>query len=106
MSDYAKEVKKVPFDGTKESFYLWTTQLIGAAKTYHRNHAILGTVVMPQSIDILDETQDAENRFLLAKKMNDTAMFLFNLSLTDKASPMTLYNCITTELPDVAASKV
>jgi hypothetical protein len=35
MADYAKGVKKVPFDGTQEIFYLWTTQLLGFAETYN-----------------------------------------------------------------------
>jgi hypothetical protein len=27
MTDYAKGYKKVPFDGTEENLYLWTTAL-------------------------------------------------------------------------------
>jgi hypothetical protein len=38
--------------------------------------------------------------------MNDTAMCLFNLSLTDKVGQMALYNGITTELHDGDAAKV
>jgi hypothetical protein len=35
-TDYTKtvNVKKVPFDGTEASFYLWTTQVLGFAETY------------------------------------------------------------------------
>jgi hypothetical protein len=106
MSDYAKGVKKVPFNGTKEKFSLWTTQLIGSAAKYNCKQAILGTVTIPKTTDVLDETQDADKKFLLARKLNDTAMCLFNLSLTEKVSQMALYNCITTELPDGDASKV
>jgi hypothetical protein len=32
MTDYAKGVKKVPFDGTKENFYLLTQNIIANKK--------------------------------------------------------------------------
>jgi hypothetical protein len=89
MSDYAKGVNKVPFDGTKEYVYLWTTQLLGSAATYNFKQAKLGTVTVP-------ETQDADNKLLLARKMNDTARCLFNLSLTHKVSQMALFSGKTT----------
>jgi hypothetical protein len=106
MTDYAKGVKKVPFDGTKENFYLWTTQLLGSATTYDCKQAILGTATIPKVTDVLDETQDADKKLLPARKMNDTAMCLFNLSLTNKVSQMALYNDIIPELPDGDAAKV
>jgi hypothetical protein len=56
MSDYVKGVKIVPFDGTKENFYLCTTQLDGSSATYNCQQAILGTVAMPKVTDSLDET--------------------------------------------------
>jgi hypothetical protein len=80
--------------------------LLGSAATYNSQQAILGTVVMPKSTDALDETQDADKKILLARKMNDTAMCLLNLSLTYKAFPMALYNGKTTDLPDGDAAKV
>jgi hypothetical protein len=107
MSDYAKGVKKVPFDGTKENFYLWTTQMLASAATYNFKQPLLGTVTIPKAAtDVLDETQDADKKLLLARKMNDTAMCLFHLSLTDKVSQMALYTDITTKLPDGDAPKV
>jgi hypothetical protein len=81
------------------------TQLLGSAKTYNLQQEILGTVAMPKSTDALDKTQDAVKKLLLARNMNDTAMCLFNLSMTDKVSTMTLYNGKTTELPDGDAAK-
>jgi hypothetical protein len=105
MSDFAKGVKKVPFDGTKEIFFLWTTQLLGSAATYNCKQAILGTVTIPKATDVLVETQDADKKLLLARKMKDTAMCLFKLSLTGKVCQMGLYNGITTELPDGDAAK-
>jgi hypothetical protein len=98
MTDYAKGVNKVPFDGTNENFYLWTTQLLGYAATYNCIQAILGTVTIPNATDVLDETQDADKKLLQSRKMNDTAMCLFILSLTDKVSQMALYNGINTDL--------
>jgi hypothetical protein len=106
MTDYAKGVKNVSFDGTIEIFYLWTTQLLGSVATYSCKQAIIGTVTIPKATDVFDETQDADKKLLLARKMNDTAMCLFNQSLTDKVSQMALYNGITTELPDGYAAKV
>jgi hypothetical protein len=64
--------------------------------------AILGTVTIPKATDVLGETQDSAMKFLLARKMNDTDMCLFNISLTDRVSQMVLYNGIATELPDGA----
>jgi hypothetical protein len=96
----------VPFDGTIENFYLWTTQVLVSATTYYCKQEILGTVTIPKATDVLDETQDAVKKLLLPRKMNDTAMCLFNLSLTNKVSQMALYNGITIELPDGDAAKV
>jgi hypothetical protein len=94
-SDYAKGFKKVPFDGTKEYFLLWTTRLFGSVATYNCKQANFGTVAMPKSTDDLEETKDAEKKLLLARKMNDTAMCLFNLLLTGKVSQMALYSSKT-----------
>jgi hypothetical protein len=60
MSEYAKGVKKVPFDGTKENFYLWTTQLLHFAKTFNCQLETLGSVAVPKETDVLDETKEAE----------------------------------------------
>jgi hypothetical protein len=87
---------RMVFDGCKENFYLWTTQLLGSATTYNCYQAILGTVTIPKATDVLDETQDADKKLLLARKMNDTAMCLLNVSFTDKVSQMALYKGITT----------
>jgi hypothetical protein len=106
MTDYAKGVKKVYFDGTKENLYLWTTQLLGSAAKYNCKQAILGTGTISKATDVLGETQDADKKLMLARKMNDLTMCFFNLSLTDKVSQMVLYNGITTELPDGDAAKV
>jgi hypothetical protein len=62
MSYYAKGVKKVPFDCTKENFCLWTTQLLGSAATYNCKQAILGTATIPKATDVLDETQDVDKK--------------------------------------------
>jgi hypothetical protein len=56
MADNAKGVKKVPVDGTQENFYLWTTQLLGFAETYNCEQALLGTLTVPASTDVLDPT--------------------------------------------------
>jgi hypothetical protein len=53
----AKGVKKVPFDGTQENFYLWTTQLLGFAETYNCEQALLGKLTVPASTDVLDPTK-------------------------------------------------
>jgi hypothetical protein len=90
ISDYAKGVKKVTFDGTKDHFYLWNTQLFGSAATYNYKQAVFVLVSIPKATDVLDETKDADKKLLLARKMNDTAMFLLILSLTDKVSQMAL----------------
>jgi hypothetical protein len=80
--------------------------LVGSAATYNCKQAILGTVTIPKATDVLDETQDADKKKLLARKINDTAMCLFNISLTEKVSQMALNNGITTELPDGDAAQV
>jgi hypothetical protein len=58
-------------------------QLLGSVATYNCKQAILGTVTIPKATDVLDEFQDADKKLLLARKMYDTAMCLFNLPLTD-----------------------
>jgi hypothetical protein len=105
MSDYAKGVKKVPFDGTHENFYLWTTQLLGFAATYYCEQALLVTLQYPASTDQLDSTKDADSDKLAARRANSTAMCLLRISLTEKVSHSALYNSKTTDLPLGSASK-
>jgi hypothetical protein len=95
MADYAKGLKKVPFDGTQESFYLWTTQLLGFAETYNCEQALLGTLKVPASTDVLDPTKADEKELLVARSANSTAMCLLRISLTDKISLSALYNSKT-----------
>jgi hypothetical protein len=93
LSEYAKGVKKVPFDGTKENFYLWTPQLLGSAETSICQQAIiLESIVVPKEADDLYETLDTDKNLLLTRKMNSTAMCLISLSVTDKVSQLALYN--------------
>jgi hypothetical protein len=99
MSDYAKGVKKVPFDGTHAKFYLWTTQVIGFAETYNCEQALLGTLKVPASPHKLDATKDADKEMLAARRANSTAMCLLRISLTDKVSQSSLYNSKTSALP-------
>jgi hypothetical protein len=58
MSDYAKGVKIVPFDGTKEIFCLWTTQLLGLAATFKCKQAILGTVTLMSLMKLKMQTSN------------------------------------------------
>jgi hypothetical protein len=102
MSDYAKGVKKVLFEGTHENFYLWTTQLLGFAETYNCEQALLGTLKVPASTDILDSTKDADKVKLAARSANSTAMCLLRISLTDKVSQSARYN---SKFPLGSASK-
>jgi hypothetical protein len=105
MSDYAKGVKKVPFDGTHEKFYLWTTQLLGFAETYNCEQALLGTLTVPASTDKLDSTKDAAKEKLAARRANSTAMCFLRISLTDKVSQSAFYNSKTTDIPLGSADK-
>jgi hypothetical protein len=100
MSDYAKGVKKVPFDGTKESLYLWTTLLMGFAETYGRDQALLGTLTVPPfQLTTLDPYDPLDKILLAARKANSTAMCLLRRSLTYQISQIALYSSKTTELP-------
>jgi hypothetical protein len=99
MSDYAKGVKKVQFDGTHENFYLWTNQLIDFAETCNSEQAFLGTLKVPASTDKLDSTKDADKEKLAAIRANSTAMCLLRIPLTDKVSQSELFNSKTTDLP-------
>jgi hypothetical protein len=105
MSDYATGVKRVPFDGTHENFYLWTTQLLGFAETYSCEQALLGTLKVPASTEKLGSTKDADKDKLAARRANSTAMCLLRKSITDKISQSALYNSKTTDLPLGCASK-
>jgi hypothetical protein len=100
MADYAEGVKKVPFDGTQENFYLWTTQLLGFGETYNCEQALLGQLKVPAYYDVLDPTTDKE--LLLVRRANSTAK---RISLTDKISQSALYNSKTKELPLGSAAK-
>jgi hypothetical protein len=105
MADYAKGVKKVPFDGTHQNFYLWTTQLLGFVETNNCEQALLGTLTVPTSTDVLDPNDADEKKLLLARSANSTAMCLLRISLTDKISQSELFNSKTKELPLGCAKK-
>jgi hypothetical protein len=105
MSDYAKGVKKVHFDGTHENLYLWTTQIIGFAETFNCEQALLGTLTVPSSTDKLDTTKDPDKELLAARHAYSLAMYLLRISLTDKVSQSALYNSKTTALPLGSAAK-
>jgi hypothetical protein len=64
MTDYAKRVKKVPFDGNLGNFYLWTTQLLGFDEIYNCEQALLWTLIVPASTEELDSTKDADIVYL------------------------------------------
>jgi hypothetical protein len=105
MADYAKGVKKVPFDRTQENFYLGTTQLLGFAETYNCEQVLLGTLTVLESTDALDPTKADEKELLVARRANSTAMCLLRISLTDKISQSALYNSKTKYLPLGCAAK-
>jgi hypothetical protein len=105
MSNYANGVKKVPFDGTKESFYQWTRQLLGFAETYDSDQALLGNLIVPAASMALDPTTAAHKKLLDARKANSTAMCLLRISLSDKISQSALYNSKTTDLLEVQLRK-
>jgi hypothetical protein len=107
MSDYAKGAKKVPFDGTKENFYLWTTQLLGLEETYGCDQAFIGKLTVPPVTLInLDAIDPLDKILLPARKANSTAMCLLSISLTDKISQSALYNSKTTRLPESSEGRV
>jgi hypothetical protein len=56
-TDYTKtvNVKKVPFEGTEASFYLWTTQVLGYAETYNCAQALYGTITVPPHSAVLSD---------------------------------------------------
>jgi hypothetical protein len=106
MSDYAKGVKKVPFDGTKENFYLWTTQLLGFTETYGCDQVLLGNFnVPPIHLLNLDANNPLDKILLNAGKAKSSTICLLRLSMTDKISQSALYNFKTTELPEGSAQK-
>jgi hypothetical protein len=98
-------VKIVPFDGTQENFYLWTTQLLGFAETYNCEQSLLGTLTVPSSTDGLDSPNADKKKLLLARRANSTAMWLLRISLIDKISESALYNFKTKDLPLGCAAK-
>jgi hypothetical protein len=106
MLDYVKGVKKVPFDSTKENFYLWTTQLLGFAETHSFDQDLLGNLTVPP-IQLLNlgANNPLDKILLNARKANSTAMCLLRISLTDKISQRALYKSNTTDLPGGSAQK-
>jgi hypothetical protein len=65
-TDYTETVyvKKVPFDGTEASFYLWTTQVLGFAETYNCAQAFLGTITVPPALAVLSDADPDEHKLL------------------------------------------
>jgi hypothetical protein len=96
-TDYTKtvNVKKVPFDGTEASFYLWTTQVLGFAETYNCAQALLGTITVPPASAVLSDADPDEHKLLQGRRANSTAMVLLRISLTDDISVDQIYTSRT-----------
>jgi hypothetical protein len=107
-TDYTKtvNVKKVPFDGTKTSFYLWTTQILGFAETYNCAQTLLGTITVPPASAVLSDEDPDEHKLLEGRIANSIAMVLLRISLTDDISVDHIYTSRTPELPQGSARKV
>jgi hypothetical protein len=107
-TDYTKtvNVKKVPFDGTEASFYLWTTQVLGFAETYNCAQALLGTITVPPASAVISDAEPDEHKMLHGRRANSTAMVSFRISLTDDISVDQIYTSRTPELPQGSARKV
>jgi hypothetical protein len=99
--DYTKtvNVKKVPFDGFQDSFYLWTTQIVGFAETYNCAQALLGTITVPPASAVLSNADPDKHKLLQGRRANSTAMVFLCISLTDYISVDPIYTCKTQELP-------
>jgi hypothetical protein len=106
-TDYTKSVnvKKVPFDGTEASFYLWTTQILGFAETYNCEQAFLRRIKGPPASAILSDADPDEKNLLIGRRANSTAMVLLHISLTDDISGDQKYTSRTPELPFGCARK-
>jgi hypothetical protein len=107
-TDYTKtvNVKKVPFDSTEASFYLWTTQVMGFAETYNCAQALLGTITVPPASAVLSDADPDEHKLLQGRRANSTAMVRLRISLTNDISVDQIYTRRTTELPNVVQEKV
>jgi hypothetical protein len=107
-TDYTKtvNVKKLPFDGTEASFYLWTTQVLGFAETYNSAQALLGTITVPPVTAVLSDADPDKHKLLQGRRANSTAMVLLRISLTNDISLDQIYTSRTPELPRGSAGKV
>jgi hypothetical protein len=54
MNEGIKCVKAITFDGTEESYYQWRQQILSNAEAYNCKGALLGTIIVPGSTDVLD----------------------------------------------------
>jgi hypothetical protein len=106
--DYTKtvNVKKVPFDGTEASFFLWTTQVLGFAETYSCAQALLGTITVPPASAVLSDADPDAHKLLQGRRANSTAMDLLRISLTDDIRVDQIYTSRIPELPQGSARKV
>jgi hypothetical protein len=107
-TDYTKtvNVKKVHFDGTEESFFLWTTQVLGSAETYNCAQALLVTITAPPASAVLSDEDPDEHKLLQGRRANSTAMVFLRIFLTDDISVDQIYTSRTPELPQGSAIRV
>jgi hypothetical protein len=107
-TDYTKtvNVKKVPFDSTEASFYLWTTQMLSFAETYNCAQALLGTINVPPASALLSDADPDEHKLLHGRRANSAAMALLRITLTYDISVDQIYTSRTPDLPQGSARKV
>jgi hypothetical protein len=84
-------VKKVPFDGTEASFYLWTTQILGFAETYNCAQAHMGTITVPPASAVLSDADPDEHKLLQGRRANSTAMVLLHMFPKDEINVDQIY---------------
>ena len=99
------KVKSVPFSGKKGDFYGWTVKFLSYCHSQGCKDVLNGVTVPPTDADyraITDPKKDAA--LIQAKKANDLAMALLNLSLSDKVSQCAVQNAANSEYSEGLAS--
>jgi hypothetical protein len=91
-------VKKVHFNGSEASFYLWTTQNLGFSETCTCEQALLATISVSPFSAVLSETDPAEKELLVGRQASTTATVLKRIYLTDDKSVDQTYTSRSPEL--------
>ena len=100
MSESLKAIRIIQFDDKKSSFRRWSKKFLAVANRRGYKKILLGTEQVPNSTDVLDESDPLQKELLLAREANELAYNDLILACDGDVAFSIVETSISTDLPD------